>query len=335
MDFLKKRRQQFLSETHFRDQLVFWDEAIAGQKANLFVPEDDEKGWHASLRRGVARAQFARLALCYTAGESIDDLPEQLDKVILSYEQYAQLVEPEGKTAFSLNCLDDYARLMQLFGLCYLLHCRDLITRLVAILDGRDGTRGGRDAIVEEFLIHAQGAEARYATDYVSQLDPYEYLFFALTEETSAAQLKELNTFQKRWYKDLSGCSWHDSHKLNDSGQQGGYYGYWSFEAGAAVLLQGIEDDSSLHKYIYYPKDLVAWASENADRFADDGKSAQTKSRPNVPAKQPCPETGWWCHTAQANSRRYFKQDEIMPSVGGDYGQTFWQWSPDQTAPKL
>ena len=22
-------------------------------------------------------------------------------------------------------------------------------------------------------------------------------------------------------------------------------------------------------------------------------------------------------------------------SVGGDYGQTFWQWSPDQSAPKL
>jgi hypothetical protein len=57
--------------------------------------------------------------------------------------------------------------------------------------------------------------------------------------------------------------------------------------------------------------------------------------RPNVRASQPCPETGWWFTPAQPNSRRYFKQGETMPSLGGDYGDTFWQWSPDQSAPKL
>jgi hypothetical protein len=25
----------------------------------------------------------------------------------------------------------------------------------------------------------------------------------------------------------------------------------------------------------------------------------------------------------------------ILPSFGGDYGETFWQWSPDQSVPKL
>ncbi len=57
--------------------------------------------------------------------------------------------------------------------------------------------------------------------------------------------------------------------------------------------------------------------------------------RPNVLAGNPCPEVGWWFTPAQANSRRYFKQGEVMPSVGGDYGLTFWQWSPDQSAPTL
>lgn len=59
------------------------------------------------------------------------------------------------------------------------------------------------------------------------------------------------------------------------------------------------------------------------------------KHRPNVPAGSPCPETGWWYTPAQANSRRYFKEGAVMPSVGGDYGDTFWQWSPDQSAPSL
>nr|WP_240987523.1 PoNe immunity protein domain-containing protein [Cupriavidus taiwanensis] len=43
-------------------------------------------------------------------------------------------------------------------------------------------------------------------------------------------------------------------------GRTSGYYGYWSFEAAAAVLLLGIEDDSSLHPYLYYPNELVSWA---------------------------------------------------------------------------
>ncbi|MEZ5602527.1 MAG: hypothetical protein R3F36_17025 [Candidatus Competibacteraceae bacterium] len=62
---------------------------------------------------------------------------------------------------------------------------------------------------------------------------------------------------------------------------------------------------------------------------------ATATHHPNVPANQPCPESGWWFTPAKPDSRRYFKQGETMPSVGGDYGQTFWQWSPDQSAPKL
>ena len=42
-------------------------------------------------------------------------------------------------------------------------------------------------------------------------------------------------------------------------------------------------------------------------------------------AGQPCPRDGEWETPAQANSRRRFKQGEMMPSVEGDYGQTIWQ----------
>jgi hypothetical protein len=65
------------------------------------------------------------------------------------------------------------------------------------------------------------------------------------------------------------------------------------------------------------------------------GGTGGVTRRPNVPAGQPCPEAGWWFTPAKTGSRRYFKQGETMPSVGGDYGLTFWQWSPDQSAPKL
>lgn len=49
-----------------------------------------------------------------------------------------------------------------------------------------------------------------------------------------------------------------------------------------------------------------------------------------------CPKSGWWFTPAKANSRRYIQQGIAFPAIeGSDYGSTFWQWSPDQSAPTL
>lgn len=77
------------------------------------------------------------------------------------------------------------------------------------------------------------------------------------------------------------------------------------------MLLLSIEDDSSLHKCLYYPKDLVAWAKENSECFTDGGLNARTAT-PQRPHQFPCPETGSWFTTAQSGSRRYLKQDIVV-----------------------
>ncbi|MCK9986081.1 MAG: hypothetical protein AzoDbin1_02553 [Azoarcus sp.] len=68
---------------------------------------------------------------------------------------------------------------------------------------------------------------------------------------------------------------------------------------------------------------------------ADGAHSPSADARLNVPAGQPCPKAGWWFSPALANSRRYFQEGVLMPALGGDYGDTYWQWSPDQSAPRL
>ena len=55
----------------------------------------------------------------------------------------------------------------------------------------------------------------------------------------------------------------------------------------------------------------------------------------SVIAPAHCPRSGFWFTAAQAGSRRYFKAQETMPSVGGDYGSTLWQWDRNQDPPKL
>lgn len=48
-------------------------------------------------------------------------------------------------------------------------------------------------------------------------------------------------------------------------------------------------------------------------------------------ANTPCPVSGFYFTPAQANSRRQFKQGDIMPSIGNDYGLTIWQWDETQS----
>lgn len=56
----------------------------------------------------------------------------------------------------------------------------------------------------------------------------------------------------------------------------------------------------------------------------------------NVAAGEPCPREGWWFTPATAGSSHHFKQGELFPVIeGSDYGSTYWQWSPNQSTPRL
>ncbi|MEG0487696.1 MAG: DUF1911 domain-containing protein, partial [Acinetobacter sp.] len=50
---------------------------------------------------------------------------------------------------------------------------------------------------------------------------------------------------------------WYNSHL--EPAEELRYSGYWAFEAAALVYLLDL-DDSALHKYLFYPKDIVQWA---------------------------------------------------------------------------
>lgn len=52
--------------------------------------------------------------------------------------------------------------------------------------------------------------------------------------------------------------------------------------------------------------------------------------RLRVMAGNPCPQAGFWFTPARLDSRRHFAVGQIMPSLGGDYGTTIWQWDEEQ-----
>lgn len=64
----------------------------------------------------------------------------------------------------------------------------------------------------------------------------------------------------------------------------------------------------------------------------DDNDESNFGERLRCPAGQMCPREGEWDTPAKVNSRRHFKQGEVMPSVGADYGQTIWHWAGESNA---
>lgn len=65
------------------------------------------------------------------------------------------------------------------------------------------------------------------------------------------------------------------------------------------------------------------------------GDAPKSGAVSRVIAGEKCTQPGFWFTPALAGSRRYFKSDEVMPEVGGDYGATIWQWDQNQEPPKL
>lgn len=111
--------------------------------------------------------------------------------------------------------------------------------------------------------------------------------------------------------------------------------GYEAWEANVMNHPENPQDCS-------FTKQPTVWTL--VERIADSGggtgsgpqdDDASQQRRPNVHAGTACPESGWWFPPAQSGSGRYFKQGAVMPALGSAYGDTFWQWSADQSAPKL
>jgi len=77
----------------------------------------------------------------------------------------------------------------------------------------------------------------------------------------------------------------------------------------------------------YYVELLDGEFDEELPSHSDD-RSRGTRLR--CESGQPCPRSGYWITPAQVGSRRHFQAGDVMPSLGGDYGVTVWQWDDNQ-----
>ncbi|MGJ7530017.1 PoNe immunity protein domain-containing protein [Variovorax sp. GB1P17] len=345
--FRAKRRQKFLTEQYFKLNQTFLqlllDTSNETMKESILAHEPDP-----SSAGGIFKDKLKLLKLHYTAGRPIEELKPLYSDVMNALGEWHAAEHEYSKwlakkrnedlrldmTPLELEDLYHYQLAIDVVSLGVLFGEGDALRQCALWMQSARGTD-----LLFEFLLEPAVLDPRESTEYfhTSPYDPLIDAIYALeTPREASAKVKE---YLEGWYRSFDGAPWHDGHLHAVEGEYMPYYGYWSFEAAAVCVINGI-DDSTFRDHLLYPKDLADWARANhslANLKPGASKVQGIDSRPTrVPGGEYCPQAGWWFTPASTGSRRYFKQGEVMPIIeGSDYGSTFWQWDFDQSAPAL
>lgn len=319
MDFNNKKRQQFLTEDIY-DRLngYFFEiskKILEKKREYQDILEDQSR-----LSLFFANETYQFLCLGYTAGHDISFMRHFLEKVVERYEEYAFVLRKHEKdndwAPFYFTVIDEYERCMQLIGLCYLLHRRDLIPRIAAMQDKIYHDQAEQlDTLYEDFLSFE--LKGRYDVDQWFFDNPYRPLIFSKYRDTKKQSIKDINEYLKLWYPAFESAPWHDLHKM----ENGGYFGYWAIEAAAYVYLLDLDDSEINH--LVYPKDLVKFAREFV--ALENDISRQNIKTLKCEAGQICSKAGEWYSPANKMEKRHFNKGDVMPEIKDNpWGITIW-----------
>ncbi len=319
MIFDKKKRQLFLTDEVYNRVNIFLKELpieiLESKKIYEDSPSDIRRlDYYLSLH------SYDLLSLNFTAGFDISTLRIQLEDVITKYEEYTIALrkdeEDEDWAPFYFTAIDEYERCMQLIGLCYLLHRRDLLPRIAAMQDKIYHEQTDQlDTLYEDFLSFE--LTDRYDVDQWFFDNPYRPLIFSKYRDTKEESIQDIQEYLKLWYPAFESAAWHDTHKMDE----GLYFGYWAIEAAAYVYLLDLDDSEITH--MIYPKDLVKFAREFVP-FENDISNPCVKTL-RCEAGQICPKTGEWYSPANNMEKRHFNQGEGMPEIKDNpWGLTIW-----------
>ena len=320
-DYLLVRREPLLDEASYRSSLrQLIEESIPGYEQTRDDPHTDEIG-RGSMRWQISRDRLSHTLLLYSGGEDLslvrDSMPALLNAVDDHLNNLGAVL-----SAFDLGTQTYYVEALWLLSLTRLLGLGEDGVERVANFYAADESNDGADELFETLL--AKLGRKSFPAEGLIHEEPYRLLLDCIKAEPENRPAL-MAQFLKRWYKGQRECDWWGSHvprkgtKVLDTG----FFGYWAFEAALVTFLWDI-DDRSYRDLPHYPKDLVEFAR------AGSGSAASTAAvSERVLGGHVCPRAGWW-RTPAEGSRRHFQNGELMPSLGGDYGTTIWQWDDNQ-----
>lgn len=326
--FYEVRRQQFLSEAYYERTEPFYADESEVMTLKFIDSESPAEGQRWSL---IASYRWRLMCLHYTAGHPIELMGDEFERVIEAREQESKAEGefyegPDFPTVIG-GPEESYLKPLQFIGLAYLLHRRDLLPRIAQLMEGSDGADRGIDSTYEKLLSFNDPTRTQPGV-YINE----DYLDFQnawYEKNTKEEALVDLTAYLKDWYTPIHEDQiWYNSHTDEDGWF---YHGYWAFEAAALVYLLDL-DDTSLHKFLYYPKDLVEYArSKPADSSPSPQPAPTVEPPPSrytgyaVNVGEICQETGHYeCPRLQGRIVMLTQGQKVLGDAYNQMGTIIW-----------
>ena len=263
-EFEKLRRQKLLDEDFYPFVQGNFDWEINEFKKKAQAVK-------APLMEPLIDLYYQQLCLDYTVGKPITDLLPTMEKVINYTENSIDCIERYNHhhpgEREDITILTEYLEaemLSNLLGLCILFGRQDWLETIVKAVDlDYENREKALDSLIAMKISNYPITEEKTPRS-LSFRNP---LYKAIHAEKPKDTLKFLDEYLRRWYDGLrkAGNVYIDSHLIQqgDSRECCSFHGYWCFEAAAVAYLKNI-DDSTLHRFMYYPKDMVEYARQQS-----------------------------------------------------------------------
>ena len=261
MDFDHKKRQQFLTEDYYKSAYDFYIEDVDFWKESDAF-EDSQYNSGEKRRWNLITYDYSFLLyLVYTAGKPIEELIPFFEKTIEGYEKQSEALAIFHKSK-KPSIITEIGQMLSIIGLAYLLDRSDLLSRIITLINGEKGGRLIEDAITSRFL-HINDSHhpiQDYEGDetlYIGSHAEWCQVLDAVNDgENKEKAIQYLDEYLSDWYQMNKFELWYNSHL--EPAEELKYCGYWAFEVAAMVYFLDL-DDSSLHRHLFYPKDIVQW----------------------------------------------------------------------------
>lgn len=259
--FIEQRRQQFITGQYYDYYKDYRKESIPLiLESDAF--EDDNYNCGESERWVLLTDMYQGLLYIeYTVGNPIDELIPLFNKVLEGYEKQSAALAIFNKSE-KPSVIATQNETLNILSLSFLLDRKDLISRIHVLVNGEGDIHTGEDEIINKFFKLNDAKHPTFnqgnlfALGYAKLCDVIDNV---LIQKDKKGAIDLLSEYLADWYEMNKNETWYNSHL--DLENSVAYVGYWAFEAAALVYLLDL-DDSSLHKYLYYPKDIVEWIRE-------------------------------------------------------------------------
>lgn len=256
--FENQRRQKYLTKTYYIGYREYRDESIPLVLESDTFEDDEYNSGEAERWQLLYDMYLNLLYIEYTAGSSIDGLIPIFKKAVNAIDKKAEALAifENGKKPSVIPTQNETLNIM---SLAYLLDQKDLLPVIHQLVNGEDQAHMNEDEIINKLFGLNDPKHS-----FVSEGTLYDLSYSPLCDVIDQVKKKNdpkhalelLDEYLSSWYKNHKNQSWYNSHLDLESSVA--YSGYWAFEAAALVYLLDL-DDSRLHKYLFYPKDIVQW----------------------------------------------------------------------------